>query len=101
MTGRPSLGEALAAYLSLGRRVDPWPGTDDGELVRLVGDEVPELKRELDTLLDALTDLPDSGRGESLQQLGDLAAERAKQRFPEFSEELCREIGRLCTWRWK
>lgn len=91
----------MEAYLSLGRRREPWPGTDDSELFRLVGDDAPELKRELDTILDSLTDLPDPWKGESLQRLGELATQRAKQQFPDFSQTLCEEIGRLTTWRWK
>ena len=101
MRSKPTPAEAMEAYLSLGRRKDPWPGTDDRELFRLVGDDAPDLKRELDTILDSLTDLPTSWMGVSPPRLGDLASERAKQQFPEFSQELCDEIGRLATWRWK
>ena len=91
----------MSAYLSLGRRKEPWPGTDDSELFHLVGDDAPELKRELDTILSSLTDLPASWMGKPLPRLGELVAQRAKQQFPDFSQELCLEIGRLATWRWK
>ena len=101
MTKRPTLGEALEAYLSLGRRRDPGPGTDDAELVQLVGEDAPALKRALDEILDVLTDVPATRRGESLERLGDLVAERAKREYPEFSPALCEEIARLATWRWK
>jgi hypothetical protein len=92
---------AFEAYLGLMGPKRAVPGTDETALIDLAGDDAPDLKLELNALLQALTELPDAWRAEPLQRIGELAAERAKGLYPQFSNELCDEIARYCTWVWR
>lgn len=102
MGPKPSRALLLEAYLELGTRTKPWPGTEFQRLVDLVEDDaaVAEAK-EMDAILGSIVDVAEVRDAPTIADVACQATALAKIMYPEFSDSLCREIGRYASFQWR
>jgi hypothetical protein len=102
MRQKPSQALLLEAYLELGTRKKPWPGTEYQRLVDLVGASAAAVEaRELDAILASIVDVPEVRDAPTLTDVSNQATALAKALHPDFSDSLCDEIGRYASYQWR
>lgn len=102
MGAKPNRAVLLEAYLELGTRTKPWPGTEYQRVVDLVGVNAAAAEaKELDAILASIVDVPEVRDARTLADVESQATALAKVLYPDFSDSLCREIGRYASFLWR
>ena len=102
MRQNPSRALLLEAYLAVGTRKEPWPGTEYQRLVDLVGADVAAAEaKELDAILSSIVDAPEVRDAKTLADVGSQASALAKALYPDFGDSLCSAIGRYASFQWR